>query len=302
MFVQIVQCIYFFYEPMKTISDLMRIPQWVKNLFIFVPAFFAEKATDWQVEINLLLCFVAFSLMTSCVYIINDYLDIESDRQHPTKSKRPLAAGTVSKQQAIFICIFLFFSSITLAFFSKQNLLFILFFYLIMNILYSFKLKHIALLDITIISIGFLLRIFAGGVVAAVPISKWLILMVFLLAMLLALAKRRDEFLISQEGKDIRKAIKGYNLEFINIAMVFMASITVVSYIMYTVSEEVTSRIANENVYLTSFFVILGILRYLQITIVYQQSGSPTKVLFTDIFIQLVLVGWIMMFGFLLYF
>ncbi|TAH21038.1 MAG: prenyltransferase [Cytophagales bacterium] len=287
---------------MKTISDLMRIPQWVKNLFIFVPAFFAEKATDWQVEINLLLCFVAFSLMTSCVYIINDYLDIESDRQHPTKSKRPLAAGTVSKQQAIFICIFLFFSSITLAFFSKQNLLFILFFYLIMNILYSFKLKHIALLDITIISIGFLLRIFAGGVVAAVPISKWLILMVFLLAMLLALAKRRDEFLISQEGKDIRKAIKGYNLEFINIAMVFMASITVVSYIMYTVSEEVTSRIANENVYLTSFFVILGILRYLQITIVYQQSGSPTKVLFTDIFIQLVLVGWIMMFGFLLYF
>lgn len=287
---------------MKTISALMRIPQWVKNLFIFVPAFFAEKATDWRVETDLILCFVAFSLMTSCVYIINDYLDIESDRQHPTKSKRPLAAGTISKQQAIFILIFLFAASVTLAFFSHQKLLIILLFYLIMNILYSFRLKHIALLDITIIAIGFLLRIFAGGVVAEVPISKWLILMVFLLAMLLALAKRRDEFLISQEGKDIRKAIKGYNLEFINIAMVFMASITVVSYIMYTVSGEVTRRIANENVYLTSFFVILGILRYLQITIVYQQSGSPTKVLFTDIFIQLVLVGWILMFGFLLYF
>jgi len=287
---------------MKAIFDLMRVPQWVKNLFIFVPAFFAEKATDWQVETNLLLSFFAFSLMTSCVYIINDYMDIESDRQHPVKSKRPLAAGKINKQQAILVLIFLFFSSVVLAFLIKQNLLFVMFFYLIMNIFYSFKLKHIALLDITIISIGFLLRIFAGGIVADVPISKWLILMVFLLAMLLALAKRRDEFLISQEGKSIRKAIEGYNLEFINIAMVFMASITVVSYIMYTVSDEVSKRIANENLYLTSFFVILGILRYLQITIVYQRSGSPTKVLFTDTFIQLVLLGWIAMFGFLLYF
>lgn len=287
---------------MKAIFDLMRIPQWVKNLFIFVPAFFAEKATDWQVEADLLISFMAFSLMTSCVYIINDYLDIDSDRQHPTKSKRPLAAGIINKQQAILMLVFLFFTSISLAFIAKQGLLIILFCYLVMNVLYSFKLKHIALLDITIISLGFLLRIFAGGVVAVVPISKWLILMVFLLAMLLALAKRRDEFIIFQEGKNIRKAIEGYNLEFINIAMVFMASITVVSYIMYTVSDEVSKRIANENVYLTSFFVILGILRYLQITLVYQRSGSPTKVLFTDTFIQLVLIGWILMFGFLLYF
>lgn len=287
---------------MKAIFDLMRVPQWVKNLFIFVPAFFAEKAGDWQVEADLLISFMAFSLMTSCVYIINDYLDIDNDRQHPTKSKRPLAAGIINKQQAILMLVFLFFTSISLAFIAKQGLLIILFYYLVMNILYSFKLKHIALLDITIISLGFLLRIFAGGVVAVVPISKWLIIMVFLLAMLLALAKRRDEFIIFQEGKNIRKAIEGYNLEFINIAMVFMASITVVSYIMYTVSDEVSKRMANENVYLTSFFVILGILRYLQITLVYQRSGSPTKVLFTDTFIQLVLIGWILMFGFLLYF
>lgn len=286
---------------MKTIIDLLRIPQWIKNLFIFVPAFFAEKAADWRVQGDLLISFLAFSMLASCVYIINDYVDIEQDKQHPTKKNRPLAAGKISKQQAILMLGFMFVGSTVLAYSIKQDLLIVMLFYLIMNILYSFKLKHIALLDISIIALGFLLRIFAGGIVAAVPVSKWLILMVFLLAMLLALAKRRDEFLIAKEGKDIRKAIEGYNLEFINVAMVLIASVTVVSYIMYSVSEEVIKRIGNDNLYLTSFFVILGILRYLQITLVYQQSGSPTKVLFTDFFIQLVLLGWLLMFGFLLY-
>lgn len=286
---------------MKTIIDLLRIPQWIKNLFIFIPAFFAERATDWQVEGNLLVSFLAFSMLASCVYIINDYADIEKDKKHPTKKSRPLAAGKISPQQALLMLGLLFGCSIVLAYLINKDLLIVMLSYLLMNILYSFKLKHVALLDISIIALGFLLRIFAGGIVAVVPISKWLILMVFLLAMLLALAKRRDEFLIAQEGKEIRKAIEGYNLEFINVAMVFIASVTVVSYIMYSVSEEVVKRIGNDNLYLTSFFVILGILRYLQITLVYQQSGSPTKVLFTDIFLQLVLLGWLLMFGFLLY-
>jgi len=140
------------------------------------------------------------------------------------------------------------------------------------------------------------LRILAGAFLIQLSPSTWIVLVTFLLALFLALAKRRDDCLLAREGKKTRKNIDGYNLEMVNASMTLMAGVTIVAYIMYTVSPEVIVRLGTHNLYLTSFFVILGIMRYMQVTFVEQNSGSPTKLILKDRFLQLVLVGWIVSF------
>ena len=174
--------------------------------------------------------------------------------------------------------------------------------YFIMNVLYTLRLKHIPILDVTIISIGFVIRIMVGGFVVEghVHISMWIVLMTFLGALFLALAKRRDDVLLAADGREVRKSIKGYNLEFINGAMMIMASVLIVSYISYTISEDVQQRFG-ENLYLTVIFVIVGVLRYMQITFVEEKSGSRTKVLLSDRFVQLTAISWLLQLGLLIY-
>ena len=174
--------------------------------------------------------------------------------------------------------------------------------YLSINILYSLWLKHIAIIDIAIIASGFLLRIFAGGIAAQVPISRWLIVLTFLLAMILALGKRRNEFLAQTDGRQSRPVLDGYNLPFIDLSMVFLAAVTVVAYLMYTISDEVVGRIGSEELYFTTFFVVLGLLRFLQLALVFNRTASPTRVLLEDRFIQLMLLLWGGAFVYLLYF
>lgn len=287
---------------LKHYIKLIRIHQWIKNLFLFIPVFFAQHFFEISTLNTLLIGFFAYSLCASAVYILNDYLDIEKDKLHPTKSKRPLASGVIPKSNAIILMVFLIAASAFISILTQPIFIFILIAYLTINILYSIRLKDIALLDVNIIAIGFLLRVIAGGILADVVVSKWLILMTYLLAMFLALAKRRDDVIIlNDSGKVMRAAIKGYNLTFINIAMAIMAAVTIVSYIMYSISPEVIHRIGHDYVYISSFFVILGILRYMQITFVQEQSGSPTKVLLKDLFLQLSILGWILTFIILLY-
>lgn len=285
----------------RQILKLMRVHQWVKNFFIFSPAFFGGKIFAPWVVFNLAIAFISFSLMASCIYIINDYIDIPQDRIHPKKCKRPLASGAISKQQARIILLVLFSLALALGFSLPRFALLTILGYFSMNLLYTFKLKHIAIIDISIIAIGFLLRVSLGGIVANVPISHWLIMLTFLLAMFLGLAKRRDEYLIYLEGSNTRKSIEGYNLQFIDVSMMLMVSVTVVTYIMYTVSEEVIARIGNDNVYLTTIFPVLGIVRYLQQTLVFTKTGSPTKILLSDRFLQLIVLMWLISFGALLY-
>jgi len=286
---------------MKHILSLIRLHQWVKNLFIFIPAFFAERILDSDLFFRLIGGFVAFSLVASSIYILNDYVDVEKDRQHPKKRFRPLASGAIQAPTALVLLGICFVAGMSLGYLTDPTLVWVMLGYFGMNVAYSFRLKQVPILDISLISIGFLLRVLAGGVVAEVPISKWLVILTFLLALLLALAKRRNEFLIARSGKDIRKGIEGYNLEFTTSAMVFTASITVVAYIMYTTSEEVIKRIGNDYLYLSSIFVILGILRYLQLALVYEKTGSPTRILLKDVFIQLVLLAWLGTFALMLY-
>ena len=153
-----------------------------------------------------------------------------------------------------------------------------------------------------IISMGFLLRIYGGGYIGEVEVSKWLVLMTFFLSMILALAKRRDDLVLLKNGINNRYVIRNYNLQFIDISMAFMVVIVTVSYIMYTISEEVIDRLGNDHIYLTSILVVLGMLRYLQQTIVFERSASPIRILLKDRFIQIVVLFWGLVFAFILYF
>lgn len=284
-----------------TYLRLLRIHHWLKNGFIFIPSFFAGGIFHVQVLLHLLVGFFAFSAAASAVYVLNDLKDVKADSLHPKKSSRPLASGKVGKTQAVILIVILASASLLLGYWADGRIAAVLAAYMVMNVAYTFKLKEIAIVDICIIAFGFLLRIACGGIIADTSISKWLIIMTFLLALFLGLAKRRDDVLIFlKSGERMRKATHGYNLEFINSAMILMASVTMVAYIMYSVSQEVEARLG-PHVYMSSFFVLLGVLRYLQIALVYQESGSPTQVLTRDRIIQLSMLGWAGFFSFLLY-
>lgn len=272
--------------------QLLRIHQWIKNIFIFAPLFFSFAFEEEKI-IAVAAGFMLFSLAASSVYILNDYHDINEDRIHPTKRYRPLANGTISIRAGLSLMFLLSGIALGGAFILSPIFLAILSLYILLNIFYTYKLKHIAILDVTIIAIGFVLRIFAGAALIFVEPSMWIVLVTFLLALFLALAKRRDDCLLMLDGKKTRKNIDGYNLEMVNASMVLMAGITVVAYLMYTISEEVTARFESHYLYLTTLFVIIGILRYMQITFVEANSSSPTKLVLKDRFLQLVIIGWI---------
>lgn len=281
---------------------LLRAHHWTKNLFIFIPGFFAGQLLDIDNLIILAQGFLCFSLMSSAVYILNDYRDIETDRLHPKKKNRPLASGKVPVPVALVIMIVLFISAVGWAYALNPLFAYLLILYAVINIAYSFGLKNISLLDIFLLSSGFLIRTIAGGILLDVFVSEWLIIMVFLLSIFLAFAKRRDDLILAQKSGVLpRLSARQYTVEFINTCLSLISGIIIVSYIMYTISEQVIERTGHSNVYGTSFFVLAGLLRYLQITLVNNDSGSPTKVLLTDTFVQLTLLGWGLSFFLIIY-
>jgi len=291
---------------MKNIISLFRLQQWLKNLFIFLPLFFDGHLLNWHYLLPAFIGFFAFCLATSSIYCFNDIIDAESDRMHPNKKLRPIASGSVSISAGYALMALAFIASVALTLIlpagNRWPVLCVIALYYVMNIAYTLKLKHIAIIDTFIIAIGFVLRIFVGGLSTGVELSVWIVMMTFLLALFLAFAKRRDDVIIYEDtGMKVRTSINKYNLVFINQVIAILASITMVCFIMYTVSPEVMERFHSKHVYLTAVFVLAGIIRYLQITIVDAKSGSPTKVLIHDRFIQLCLIGWIIMFAVIIY-
>lgn len=281
---------------------LIRPYQYAKNLFIFMPLFFVGRITDTDLLISSIIAFVAFSLSASAIYILNDYQDIDADREHPSKQYRPLASGAVSTKTAMSIMLLLAVCGLGLMFTISIEALAILVIYMLLNLAYSFGLKHIAILDVTIISIGFVLRLFIGSAVTSISLSMWIVIMTFLLALFLALAKRRDDVLIYLEtGKKMRQVVNGYNLQLIDSAMTIMAAVVIVSYILYTTSVSTVQRLHSDYLYLTALFVILGIMRYLQIAMLEENSGSPTRIALGDRFIQITILCWLASFGWIIY-
>jgi 4-hydroxybenzoate polyprenyltransferase len=281
--------------------QLIRPKDWAKNTFLFIPVFFAGQIFSLATALQLLAGFFCFSLVASSIYIINDYRDIEDDQKHPIKKNRPLASGSVPKMHAVVICILFLIIGFTLAYFIRDKFMFVLSIYLMLNIGYSFGLKTIPILDIIIVAIGFVLRVKAGAVIAKIGLSEWLTIMIFLLALFMALAKRRDDVLLKlSSGTDMRKSVKGYNLEFINVAISLICAVIVVAYFMYTTSPEIKVRL-HYRLYYTCLFVLAGVFRYLQLIFVNQDSQSPTKILYKDRFIQIAIILWVLSFYSILY-
>lgn len=287
---------------MSAIIRMLRIKDWVKNLFLFIPTFFAGNIFNFSQLALLLAGAFAFSLAASGIYVMNDYRDRELDRLHPKKRKRPIASGEVSEGTAKTVMVLLLLSSLALSFLINHDFLYILIIYIFLNIGYSMGLKNIAILDLFIVASGFLLRVYAGGFIADVPVTEWLAIMILLLALFLVTAKRRDDLVIrSETGEFVRKASRSYNLEFINSCLTLLSAVIIVAYIMYTMSAEVTDRFRSTHLFMTTVFVIAGIMRYLQITFVEQDSGSPTAILYKDKFILITILGWIVSFYLIIY-
>jgi decaprenyl-phosphate phosphoribosyltransferase len=285
-----------------SVIKLIRVKQWVKNLFVFIPSFFAGRIFEIYQTESLFFGALAFCLVASSIYIINDYQDRHLDRLHPKKRFRPIASGEINALMAWSLIILFSAGGLILASFLDPAFFYLLLVYFALNIGYSYGLKNIPILDLFIVASGFLLRVYGGGVLADLEISHWLSLMILLLALFLIVAKRRDDLVIqSQTGEVVRKASMGYNLEFINSSITLISAVTVVAYIMYTVSPEVTERFNSDYLFITTIFVIAGMMRYLQITFVEKKSGSPTSIFLKDKFIMGTIIGWVISFYMIIY-
>lgn len=286
--------------------QLLRPLQWLKNTFVFAPIFFSNNLLKGEYLWPTLIVFAAFCLISSSIYCFNDLKDIEADRQHPKKCKRPIASGAVSVTAGYVMMVLCMVGALVLLPLAESPntpyLYIIVVGYWLMNIAYCLKLKQIAILDVSIIAIGFVMRVLIGGLTTDIWVSHWLVMMTFLVTLFLALTKRNDDYRIyEQTGTKPRVSITGYNKAFINEATAIVASVMMVCYIMYTMSPEVIERMGTRYVYLTSGWALAGILRYLQNMIVYNHSGSPTKSLVKDHFIQFCIAGWLISFFIIIY-
>ena len=290
---------------MKKTLLLIRPQQWIKNGFVLIPMFFGGRLLNADDAIASVVTFFAFSFAASAIYCFNDIVDVDADRRHPVKCHRPIASGAVSVPTAYALMAVLALLSALLLFLLPQRAgetAGIVAFYLLLNMAYCIWLKRHAIIDVCTVAFGFVLRILAGGMACDVAVSNWLVLMTFLLALFLSFAKRRDDVLrMNETGEPPRRNTIRYNITFVNQAITITGTVTLVCYIMYTVSPEVVSRFHAPYLYLTSIFVLVGLLRYMQLTVVDEVSGDPTKILLRDRFTQAIVVAWIMVFLLIIY-
>ena len=292
---------------MNDILKLIRPQQWLKNVFVMIPMFFGGSLLDPEDIRSSVLTFLAYSFIASSVYCFNDINDVEADRRHPVKCKRPLASGALPMGAAWALMALMFAAAAAMTALLGDtarmlNVGGVLLAYYVMNLCYCAKLKQYAIVDVCIVAFGFVLRVLAGGFATDIEPSKWLVLMTFLLTLFLSFAKRRDDVLrMNETGEPPRKNTIRYNLTFINQAITVTATVTLVCYIMYTVSPEVEMRFHSDMLYLTSVFVLLGLLRYMQIAVVDKKSGDPTKIMLRDRFTQLVVAAWALAFLVIIY-
>ena len=290
---------------MSPFIELLRPKQWVKNVFVLLPVFFSHRLTDVAAVGAALLCAVAFSLAASAVYCLNDVLDREADARPPRKCRRPIASGRVSSAQGVALGVVCAAVAVAMvAVLLPAAVVALVAAYLLVNALYSLRLKHVALVDVLTVAVFYVMRVQAGAWAAHVEASQWIVVMTYLLALFLVLGKRRDDVVLSVSAGSatpLRRASAAYNADFLNVALTLVATVTLVAYLMYTISPEVTARFGTPYVYFTAVFVLAGILRYLQLAIVEQRTGSPTEVVLHDRFTQCCLLGWAITFGAIIY-
>jgi 4-hydroxybenzoate polyprenyltransferase len=274
-------------RPFMNHIRAFRPHQWVKNVFVFAALIFSRNLLNSEHALDTLLAFIAFSLTASAIYLINDVVDYERDRLHPKKSKRPIASDQVKRSTAVVMSVCSAMCGIGLAWYLNRATGLVLTVYAVMNLAYSFRLKHIVLLDVFIIAAGFLLRVSAGAFAIDVPISPWLLLCTFFIALFLAFCKRRHELVsLGEDAAAHRGILAEYSTPFIDKMVSALASMTVMSYALYTIDPAVIAELKTNGLLMTLPLVVFGVFRYLYLVHQRQQGGSPTEIVLRDRSIQ----------------
>lgn len=265
-------------ENFKYTIKLLRPKQWIKNFFVFGPIIFSNNLLNFDLLIRNFITFISFCLISSTVYILNDIVDKESDKKHPVKCNRPIASGKISLLKAFIIGTVLCLISLILAISLNKYIAIIICLYVLNNIAYSFKLKNIFLIDILSISLGFILRVLAGGISTTVQISKWIILCTLFLSLFLGFGKRRNEIIVlGKNASSHRQNLSQYTEklldQFINISL----TCTIMSYSIYCILGSYS-----DNFIWTSIFIIFGILRYYYLMYSKEAGGNPAEIVLKD--------------------
>jgi 4-hydroxybenzoate polyprenyltransferase len=264
---------------------IIRIPQWLKNTFLFAPLIFSQHLFEWPYASKAVFAFIGFCLISSIVYVVNDIFDRDSDKLHPLKRERPLASGVLGLIDAWIVMLILLAGIIYLIPFLSTYFWYTVFLYAILNLFYSLFLKKIVLVDVFIIAAGFMLRVLAGVFAIEVEISSWLILCTLFVSIFLGISKRRSELIltVTNESFEARPVLKHYNLAFMDQIMTIAASGMAISYALYTVADRTIKTFQTENLIFTTVFVLFGIFRYIFLMRDRKTDDNPMHILLSDI-------------------
>ena len=274
---------------------LIRVHQWVKNLFVFVPLLFSMHLFEWDYLSIALSAFFIFCLASSAIYVINDLVDIEADRSHPVKKNRPLPSGKISKSTAVITASLILVIVFWLMMYFNTKFILLVVAFITLNVLYSFWFKNIVLLDIFSIAAGFSIRVLAGAFAIAVPISSWLILTTMFISLFLGVMKRRSELVLmtesmklsnesaEQKSSNSRKVLAQYSLNFSDQLATVAATGVIVCYALYSVAPRTVSIFNTERLIYTTPFVVFGIFRFMYLEYISGKGENTTKTLATDL-------------------
>lgn len=271
------------------ILKLLRVKQWIKNFFVFGALIFSFNFNDINSVISSFKVFLLFSLISSSVYILNDIVDVNRDKAHPTKKFRPIASGKVSIKNALLVFAFLFLTSISLSILVNKYVTIVLLVYFVNNLFYSFKLKHVVILDVFLIAFGFILRVVAGGLAIDVVLSPWILLCTLFISLFLGFEKRKAELItLGSNSSSHRNILSSYSVEFLNELTTISSTCTIVFYSLYTILQY-----PDKPMFVTSFLVAYGVFRYKYLIHKKGHGGSPTETVLTDKSIIFTVFIWI---------
>ncbi|MFC2157778.1 decaprenyl-phosphate phosphoribosyltransferase [Acidobacteriota bacterium] len=288
---------------LRGIIQSLRPQQWTKNFFIFAPLIFSENISNMNMLLKTGAAFGLFCMISRAGYILNDLRDLEEDKLHPLKSRRPLASGRVKKSQAFIFLVLISCLSMTLSLFLNLEFFLLLTSYFILQIFYSFWLKNVVILDVFIVAAGFFLRVLAGGLVIGVYVSPWILICTLLLALFLALSKRRHELLLlDTEAKNHRPILGEYSPYLLDQMIAVVTASTVISYCLYTISTETITKFGTKNLIFTVPFVLYGVFRYLYLIHQKAEGGTPEMLIIKDKPLLISIFLWILTASSIIYF
>ena len=277
----------------RAVLKLLRIKHWIKNGFVLAPLVFSLEFLHPESLIKAVVAFFSFCLMSSTVYVINDIIDRDRDRNHPKKKHRPIAAGRVSPGAAFVIAGTLLVCSVMLALVVHSSSLFILAIYLALNLLYSFVLKHMVIIDVIGIAMGFILRITMGAVAISVELSSWIIVTTFFISFFFGATKRYNELSTIDGSDDNRPVLGSYNIKFLNHLIIISLTLTIISYSLYTIDLVTVEKFRSRHLLYTIPFVVYGVFRYLYLVYVDGKGDDPAEIVLQDVPIIVDVILWL---------